>query len=86
MFFGPSHRYPEKGRLFFMHIPKTGGTAIEDAAQRSGFAWGRFDRHFDGVNGDGAVGMNKLSASCFLCCSWGLGTHGRFNNTAPLGG
>ena len=41
------------GRLFFVHIPKTGGTAIEDAAAKIGFAWGRFDRHYDGHDGDG---------------------------------
>jgi hypothetical protein len=51
-----------------MHIPKTGGTAIEDAAQRSGFAWGRFDRHYDGVNGDGRVrlGFDRFCSALVL--------------------
>jgi hypothetical protein len=55
--------FPVKGRLFFIHIPKTGGTAIEDAAARQGYTWGRFDRHYDGVNGDGMPGTNKMCGS-----------------------
>jgi Sulfotransferase family len=36
------------GRLEFVHIPKTGGTAIEIAAARANVEWGvcRFQRHF----------------------------------------
>lgn len=26
----------------FVHVPKTGGTAVEDAARRAGLRWGRF--------------------------------------------
>lgn len=32
-----------------MHIPKTGGSAVEYAGQRAGHAWGRFDTFYDAV-------------------------------------
>eukprot|EP00039_Didymoeca_costata_P014510 m.235188 g.235188 ORF g.235188 m.235188 type:complete len:544 (-) comp16040_c0_seq7:2537-4168(-) len=40
------------GRLFFLHIPKTGGSAVEVAGQGLGYGWGKFDRFYDGHNGD----------------------------------
>jgi len=33
-----------KLELKFIHIPKTAGTAIEDAGRKAGLWWGRFDR------------------------------------------
>jgi len=53
-----------------MHIPKTGGTAIEDAAQRCGFAWGRFDRHYDGLNGDGSLQGNGNPSNKICGSPW----------------
>jgi hypothetical protein len=41
------------GRLFYIHVPKTGGTAIENMGREIGYSWGRFDRHYDGLPGDG---------------------------------
>ena len=40
------------GRLFYMHIPKTGGSSIEYAGQRAGHAWGRLDTFYDAVGRD----------------------------------
>ena len=39
------------GRVYYVHIPKTGGTAVEDAGALHGFGWGKNDRHVQGVGG-----------------------------------
>jgi hypothetical protein len=39
-----------KNILKFMHIPKTGGTSIEDAAFEKNIIWGRFDVNFEKHN------------------------------------
>ena len=52
------------GRVWFIHIPKTGGAAIEDAAAKIGYAWGRFDRHYDGFAGDGSTSVCVSQRYC----------------------
>ena len=42
-------------KLKFMHIPKTAGTSIENAAKKNNLLWGRFDTTLKSSNG---------------CCSW----------------
>ena len=48
-------------KLKFLHVPKTGGTSIENAAKENGIFWGRFDKSLvDGLsNGSSNKSSNK---------------------------
>ena len=39
-----------KHKFIFIHIPKTAGTSIENAAKSAGIVWGRFNRNNLNIN------------------------------------